>query len=57
MKSFFRNAALALSVLSLGIAVRPVSIASPTKTISACPVPTCPPSDPNGCGILNGTSK
>ena len=52
MKTLFRNAALALSVLSLGFAVRPVTAAVPSKSIAFCPVPTCPPGDPNGCGIL-----
>lgn len=54
MKNIIRNAALALSVLTLGVTVaHPVSgqLGSSTKTVSACPLPTCPMSDPNGCGI------
>ena len=54
MKTLFRNAALALSVLSLGAAVRPVSIPTATKLAAACPVPVCPPDDPNGCHIRDG---
>lgn len=54
MKNFVRNAALALSVLTLGITVaHPVSgqFGSTIKSVNACPLPTCPMSDPNGCGI------
>ena len=56
MKSLFRNAALALSVLSLGAAVaKPVSIKNSalTKVAAATPIPMCPTSSPNGCGIYD----
>ena len=53
MKNILRNAALAVSVLSLGATASPVfgHMVSGTKGIYACPLPTCPVSDPNGCGI------
>ncbi len=54
MKNILRNAALAVSVLSIGATVAlPVSghLSSGKKTVSACPFPSCPPGDPNGCGI------
>ncbi len=56
MKNILRNAAVALTVLSLsfGFAVaRPVSgqLGSGNNSVNACPIPTCPMSDPNGCGI------
>lgn len=54
MKNILRNAALAVSVLSLGATVaRPVSgqLGSGIKGVNACPWPSCPPGDPNGCGI------
>ncbi len=54
MKSFFRNAALAVAVLSLGAAVRPVSAKlMPAKNQSAIPVPACPTNSPDGCGIYS----
>ncbi len=52
MKTLFCNAALVLSVLSLGAAVRPVSVVTPAKSTMVSMVPTCPPGDPNGCGIF-----
>ena len=53
MKNILRNAALAVSVLSLGATASPVfgHMVSGTKGIYACPFPSCPVSDPNGCGI------
>ncbi len=54
MKNILRNAALAVSVLSIGAVVaHPASgqRGLGTDKISACPFPSCPISDPNGCGI------
>ncbi len=53
MKIFLRNAALALSVLSLGAAIaNPDSSKMPsTKKAGMIPVPMCPVSSPDGCGI------
>lgn len=55
MKNLIRTAALALSVLSLGFAARTVSITPLHQTSMATPMPTCPPDDPNGCGIYGST--
>ena len=56
MKTILRNAALALSILSLGaVAARPVSMkpVGSTKVQATMPVPVCPVSDPHGCGIYD----
>ncbi len=57
MKTFIRNAALALSVLSLGAAAKPLTTALPTHFSMQPPMPTCPPDDPKGCGIYGGSTK
>ena len=52
-----RNAVLAVFVLSLGYAAKPVSpvamkpIAHPSP--DSVPYPMCPVSSPNGCGIYS----
>jgi len=55
MKNLVR--AFALSLVVTG-AFASTHIDNSAKTVSgkvsAFPVPTCPPGDPNGCGICNG---
>jgi hypothetical protein len=55
MKTIVRSLVVALAVtgaIATSFAKAPASSTKATvaKT-SAMPVPTCPPSDPNGCGI------
>jgi hypothetical protein len=54
MKNIVRIAAIALVAAGafVGNSQASKSVASHTVAMhSAAPVPTCPPNDPNGCGI------
>ena len=53
MKNLVRAIALSLVLTGAAASAHIANASTPAigRSVSAIPVPTCPPDDPNGCGI------